>query len=134
MGHKPGSVLQTKFIVKRVIIYLGRLLPNASGGFATRLEKDQPLSHYLAPNRGLPSQHLSMLLVRSYRTLAPLPVRYFPPLAVCFCGTILTLARTGRYPASLVFREPGLSSDRVLTTLSATTSPTLSHLLSHSAQ
>ena len=31
--------------------------------------------------------------------------------AVCFCGTILTLTRTGRYPASLVFREPGLSSD-----------------------
>jgi hypothetical protein len=31
--------------------------------------------------------------------------------AVCFCGTILTLARTGRYPASLVFRETGLSSD-----------------------
>ena len=28
----------------------------------------------LAPNRGLPSQHLSMLLVRSYRTFAPLPV------------------------------------------------------------
>jgi hypothetical protein len=27
----------------------------------------------LAPNRGLPSQHLSMLLVRSYRTFAPLP-------------------------------------------------------------
>jgi len=30
-----------------------------------------PLS--LAPSRGLPSQHFSMLLVRSYRTLAPLP-------------------------------------------------------------
>jgi hypothetical protein len=27
----------------------------------------------LAPNRGLPSQHLSVLLVRSYRTFAPLP-------------------------------------------------------------
>jgi len=27
----------------------------------------------LAPSRGLPSQHFSMLLVRSYRTLAPLP-------------------------------------------------------------
>ena len=27
----------------------------------------------LAPGRGLPSQHLSMLLVRSYRTFAPLP-------------------------------------------------------------
>tara|TARA_Y100001970_G_scaffold132360_1_gene163271 strand:+ start:5992 stop:6288 length:297 start_codon:yes stop_codon:yes gene_type:complete len=27
----------------------------------------------LAPNRGLPSQYLSILLVRSYRTFAPLP-------------------------------------------------------------
>ena len=27
----------------------------------------------LAPSRGLPSQHFSMLLVRSYHTLAPLP-------------------------------------------------------------
>ena len=27
----------------------------------------------LAPSWGLPSQHFSMLLVRSYRTLAPLP-------------------------------------------------------------
>ncbi len=27
----------------------------------------------LAPGRGLPSQHLSVLLVRSYRTFAPLP-------------------------------------------------------------
>lgn len=32
------------------------------------------------------------------------------PSAVCFCGTLLTVTRTGRYPASLVFREPGLSS------------------------
>ncbi len=65
-----------------------------------------------------------MLLVRSYRTFAPLPNRtisdspgVFPQdqriaqLAVCFCGTLLTITRTGRYPAGLVFREPGLSSD-----------------------
>lgn len=51
-----------------------------------------------------------MLLVRSYRTLAPLPVPASRPSAVCFCGTLLTVTRTGRYPASLVFREPGLSS------------------------
>jgi hypothetical protein len=50
-----------------------------------------------------------MLLVRSYRTFAPLPVKQ----AVCFCGTILTIARTGRYPASLVFRKPGLSSNSI---------------------
>lgn len=36
------------------------------------------------------------------------------PSAVCFCGTLLTVTRTGRYPASLVFREPGLSSRQAL--------------------
>jgi len=56
-----------------------------------------------------------MPLVRSYRTLAPLPVhlarRTSPgPSAVCFCGTVLTVARTGRYPAGLAIGEPGLSS------------------------
>ena len=54
-----------------------------------------------------------MLLVRSYRTFAPLPVRDNAPSAVCFCGTFLAVARTGRYPAGLVFRESGLSSDGV---------------------
>ncbi len=51
-----------------------------------------------------------MLLVRSYRTLAPLPVPAIRPSAVCFCGTLLTVTRTGRYPASLAIGEPGLSS------------------------
>jgi hypothetical protein len=37
--------------------------------------------------------------------------------AVCFCGTILTLTRTWRYQAGLVFREPGLSSDAARATL-----------------
>lgn len=35
------------------------------------------------------------------------------PSAVCFCGTFRTVACPGRYPAGLVFREPGLSSDAV---------------------
>jgi hypothetical protein len=71
---------------------------------------------YLAPHRGLPSQCLSTLLVRSYRTFAPLPnhSEFQRIRAVFFCGTILTIARTGRYPAGVVFREPGLSSDRSL--------------------
>ena len=52
-----------------------------------------------------------MLLVRSYRTFAPLPVHgQARPSAVCFCGTLLTVTRTGRYPASLAIGEPGLSS------------------------
>ena len=57
-----------------VIIHLGYPLPNTSSGtHQAEQEKDQPLFLDLAPNRGLPSQHLSMLLVRSYRTFAPLP-------------------------------------------------------------
>ena len=32
------------------------------------------------------------------------------PSAVCFCGTVLTVTRTGRYPAGLTIGEPGLSS------------------------
>ena len=49
-------------------------------------ESGQPVSppwfRGLAPSRGLPSRHLSMPLVRSYRTLAPLPVRGATPQAI----------------------------------------------------
>ena len=114
-GRKPGSVLR-------------QLRPEGQGWRgrssvwdrryrrprAARLNRDgevgQPLSLGLAPSRGLPSRHLSMPLVRSYRTLAPLPVPPRGPSAVCFCGTVLTVTRTGRYPASLAVGEPGLSS------------------------
>lgn len=46
---------------------------------STGQEKDQPLPLHLASTWGLPSQYLSILLVRSYRTFAPLPQmrRYF---------------------------------------------------------
>ncbi|GEM_PF-1189699 len=94
-----------------MIICLGPPLPVASSGaLLSGPVNGQPSSLGLAPGRGLPSQHLSMLLVRSYRTLAPLPVPASRPSAVCFCGTLLTVTRTGRYPASLAIREPGLSS------------------------
>jgi len=61
-----------------VVIYLGLPLPTTSSG-SMKMElrqNGQPLFLRLAPSRGLPSQHLSMLLVRSYRTFAPLPVFY----------------------------------------------------------
>ena len=94
-----------------MVIYLGPPLPTASSGARKRNGANgQPSFLGLAPSRGLPSQHLSMLLVRSYRTFAPLPVPANRPSAVCFCGTLLTVTRTGRYPASLAIREPGLSS------------------------
>ncbi len=112
-GHKPGSVHAPQRLVCRgwVAIYLGPPLPTASSGaFKRNGANGQPSFLGLAPSRGLPSQHLSMLLVRSYRTFAPLPVPANRPSAVCFCGTLLTVTRTGRYPASLAIREPGLSS------------------------
>ncbi len=46
VGHKPGSVLEMHkytFYISRAVIYLGRLLPNASSGsHKAELEKDQP--------------------------------------------------------------------------------------------
>ena len=90
-----------------MVIYLGPPLPTASSGaFIRNGANGQPPFLGLAPSRGLPSQHLSMLLVRSYRTFAPLPVPANRPSAVFFCGTVLTVTRTGRYPASLAIREP----------------------------
>ena len=67
-----------------------------------------------------------MLLVRSYRTFAPLPVPASWPSAVCFCGTLLTVTRTGRYPASLAIGEPGLSSVST-SVVTAITSPAFLH-------
>jgi hypothetical protein len=109
--HKPGSVPplpEGRLSIWDACCQAPLAVRNSGAGKRPTLPLD------LAPDRGLPSQHLSMLLVRSYRTLAPLPVpleKFLKPSAVCFCGTLLTVARTGRYPAGLVFREPGLSSD-----------------------
>ena len=73
VGRKPGSVL--KFKPLRVVIYLGLLLPEASSGTPKTETGKRPtlVSLDLASDWGLPSQHLSVLLVRSYRTFAPLP-------------------------------------------------------------
>jgi hypothetical protein len=108
-GGKPpqGSYLSGMAVADHLMQYLQRPKP-----LARDWKKPNHTPTNLAPNRGLPSQHLSMLLVRSYRTFAPLPRGQQPlaPTAVFFCGTILTIARTGRYPASLAFGVPGLSS------------------------
>ena len=52
------------------------------GGAGARPTRAPPRIRGLAPSRGLPSRHLSMPLVRSYRTLAPLPVRRAEPAAI----------------------------------------------------
>ena len=72
-GHKPGSVHSFWLEIEWAIIYLGLLLPIASSGSNQELGLWPSSVPRLAPSRGLPSQHLSMLLVRSYRTFAPLP-------------------------------------------------------------
>ncbi len=104
-------------IFPRVVIYLGWLLPNTSSGSPkTEREKDQPLSlrpcslpGFTEPTpldvAGALLPHLCTLTkCRGSSQTAP------TFLAVFFCGTILTVACTGRYPASLIFRESGLSS------------------------
>ena len=65
------------------------------------------------------SRHCWWALTLSLRpTFAPLPVRSLPrgpsPSAVCFCGTILTVTRTGSFSSGAFFREPGLSSSSCL--------------------
>jgi hypothetical protein len=60
----------------------------------------------LAFHRGLPSQRLTTLLVGSYPTFAPLPVLGSQPSAVCFCGTILAVTRTGLSPAVCSSESP----------------------------
>ena len=63
----------------------------------------------LALNRGLPGRYLSISPVVSYTTVAPLPVSKRSIGGHHFCGTILTVTCTGRYPAVCPL-VPGLSS------------------------
>lgn len=59
---------------------------------------------------GLPGTKSPAFLGVSYTSVPSLPVRALnAPSAVHFCGTILQLALTGRYPAPCP-AEPGLSS------------------------
>jgi hypothetical protein len=66
--HVEGSYLSGTTVTDRLKRFPVRVSPTHGTG-----KKTNPSSSDLAPNRGLPSQHLSMLLVRSYRTRAPLP-------------------------------------------------------------
>ena len=91
-GHKPGSVHSYSLENEWVIIYLGLSLPIASSGTNQEPGLWPSSVPRLAPSRGLPSQPLSMLLVRSYRTFAPLP--YFRSL-----GRYVSVALSSRFPA-----------------------------------
>ena len=59
----------------------------------------------LAPSRGLPSRHLSMPLVRSYRTLAPLPVQAGEPRPANRHRRCVSVALSSRSPAPGVTRQ-----------------------------
>ncbi len=103
-----------------VIICLGPPLPAASSGAGgTERDDDQPLFRGPKPwpcsrpgftepapldAAGALLPHLCTLACASGGQRPPLPS------AVCFCGTVLTVTRTGRYPAGLAIGEPGLSS------------------------
>ena len=113
-GHKPGSVHAPQRLVCRgwVAIYLGPPLPTASSGaFRWNGANGQPSFLALLP-AGVYRASTSMLLVRSYRTFAPACAWGNPHGAIggVFLWHFLTVTRTGRYPASLAIREPGLSS------------------------
>ena len=72
-GHKPGSV-HSSFFRKRMGNHLsGTIVTDNLKRLSIGARSMASCAPRLAPGRGLPSQHLSMLLVRSYRTFAPLP-------------------------------------------------------------
>jgi hypothetical protein len=93
-------------------IYLGHQLPGASSDLTRGVGgQPHPPPIWSCSGWGLPSKPVSRFLVRSYRTVAPLPGtnagRYF------FCGTGLKVTLTGRYPAPCP-AELGLSSKSTL--------------------
>jgi hypothetical protein len=105
---KPSSVLLIRsgsHLSRAPVAWrLKRLIPEGLSG-----------QRHLPPIRscsgwGLPSEPVTRPLVRSYRTVAPLPQLKKPPdEAVFFCGTFLRVTPTGRYPAPCP-AELGLSS------------------------
>ena len=93
-------------------IYLGRRLPGVSSDL-TRERDGPPRSSSIrsCSGWGLPGRKVALSPVSSYLAISPLPGRrrFTARQAVCFCGTFLEVAFTGRYPASCP-AEPGLSS------------------------
>lgn len=111
-GSSESDISRVLLLVARIstptaIIYLGCLLPNTSSGTTMNGTGKRPT---LVPPTLLPTGVYRANASRRCWCALTAPLHPYPK-AVSFCGTILTIARTGRYPASLVFREPGLSSD-----------------------
>ena len=64
VGHKPGSVILAAVQPRRQLSIWDACYQTPQAGYLRNRKKTNRGS-FLAPNRGLPSQHLSMLLVRS---------------------------------------------------------------------
>ena len=98
---------------RRTVIHLGRRLPGASSGLTRGTESEQllnaeafgPCSTLLRAGFTRPAGHPAAGgLLPHHFTVAPLP-------RLClFCGTLLRVTPTGRYPAPCSV-EPGLSSN-----------------------
>jgi hypothetical protein len=91
-------------------IHLRRRLPGASSGFTRDMGRAAPgAANRSAPvqpcsGRGLPGRPVTRPPVGSYPTISPLPraaPMARPPLCP-FCGTLLRVTPTGRYPAPLL--------------------------------
>jgi hypothetical protein len=108
--HKPGSVpLETSS--NGAVIYLGRQLPVASSGSpAPKRWRGRGKKPTVLPPPCTQPGFTEPAPLDAAGALLPHLCTLTPYGAVFFCGTILTIARTGRYPAGLVFRVPGLSS------------------------
>ena len=112
---KPGSVRRPS-LAGAMVIPLGGRLPGRSSGLTRGHRAGHP-----SPARELPSYSALHRvgfteptrspgpLVRSYRTVSPLPRPRGPRRSV-FCGTVRGVAPPGRYPAPCPV-VPGLSSD-----------------------
>ena len=110
-GRKPGSVpLQTS--CSGAVISLGRQLPDASCGTSGDGQRATHVSPRLAQDgvyrAGTSRCRWCALTAPLHPYLGRGATRGQPcdSSAVSFCGTILTLARTGRYPAIRLLGSP----------------------------
>ncbi len=110
-----------------MVICLGCPLPNTSSGTNPKGVHNSPVKAPGPCFALLPTGVYQARTSRYDRCALTAPLHPCPqcpgghPLAVCFCGTFLAIARTGRYPAVLPSRKPGLSSEKK--TFSATITP-----------
>ena len=131
-GHKPGSVHSTTEVgLQRVGGYLSGT--DVAAGLERRVDAERGRWPATVPwpcsqpgfTEPAPLDAAGALLPHLC-TLACARGSSHRPSAVCFCGTLLTVTRTGRYPASLAIGEPGLSSTDGRGQPVATTSPAFS--------